>query len=47
MTLTSVLHEDNALSAAAAAGKTVRLRMVLTSVNTRNKRHTLTKSIKF
>lgn len=47
VTLTSVLHEDHALSAAAAAGKTVRLRMVLTSVNTRNKRHTLTKSIKF
>jgi len=46
VTLTSVLHEDNALTAAAAGGKTVRLRMVLTSVNTRNKRHTITKTIK-
>jgi hypothetical protein len=46
VTLTSVLHENNALTAAAAAGKTVRLRMVLTSLNTANKRHTLTKTIK-
>ncbi len=44
--LTSVLKEDNALTAAAASGKTVRLRMLLTSVNTRNKRQTLTKTIK-
>ncbi len=44
--LRSVLKEDNALTAAAASGKTVRLRMLLTSVNTRNKRHTLTKTIK-
>jgi hypothetical protein len=46
VTLTSVLHEDNALTAAAAGGKTVRLRMVLTSLNTRNARHTVTKTIK-
>ena len=46
VTLTSVLHENNALTAAAAGGKTVRLRMVLTSINTRNKSHTLTKTIK-
>ena len=44
--LTGVLKEDNALTAAAASGKTVRLRMLLTSVNTRNKRQTLTKTIK-
>lgn len=46
VTLTSVLRENNALTAAAASGKTVRLSMTLTSINTRNKSHTLRKTIK-
>lgn len=46
VTLTSVLHEDNALAAAAASGKAVNLHLVLTSLNTRNKSHTITKTIK-
>jgi hypothetical protein len=44
--LTSVLHEDNALIAAAAKGKAVHLRLTLTSLNTRHRRHTTVKSIR-
>lgn len=44
--LTKVLHENNAVIAAAAKGKTVRLRMTLTSLNTRHRRHTVSKLIK-
>jgi hypothetical protein len=44
--LTSVLHEDGALIADAAKGKKATLHLSLIARNTRNKSHTISKSIK-
>ena len=43
--LTSVLHEDGALIAAAGKGKKVTLHLSLIARNTRNKNHTISKKL--
>ncbi|MDE3132074.1 MAG: hypothetical protein KGL16_13065 [Acidobacteriota bacterium] len=44
--LTKVLHEDDAVAAALARHRAVRLRLTLSSLNTRHQRHTVSKLIR-